>query len=92
MVQKCLFQQEMAKKSASDGGLWRFLRSSLINIIKVTAIPKLTAVTNFLAEFLRQFKWFQEVALTPPPLLKINTKNIIRIKKTKLKPLIVIPY
>ncbi len=45
------------------GGLWRFsavaavlppfLRSSLINIIKVTAIPKLTAVTHFLAEFLR---------------------------------------
>ncbi len=30
-----------------------FLRSSLINIIKATAIPKLTAVTHFLAEFLR---------------------------------------
>ncbi len=29
-----------------------FLRSSLINIIKATAIPKLTAVTHFLAEFL----------------------------------------
>ena len=30
-----------------------FLRSSLINIIKATAIPKLTAVTHLLAEFLR---------------------------------------
>ncbi len=29
-----------------------FLQSSLINIIKATAIPKLTAVTHFLAEFL----------------------------------------
>ena len=45
------------------GGRWRFsavatvsspfLRSSLINIIKATAIPKLTAVTHILAEFLR---------------------------------------
>ena len=45
------------------GGRWRFFggsgnfgavfRSSLINIIKATAIPKLTAVTHFLAEFLR---------------------------------------
>ena len=45
------------------GGRWRFsavaavsppfLRSSLINIIKATTIPKLTAVTHFLAEFLR---------------------------------------
>ena len=32
-----------------------FLRSSLINIIKATAIPKLTAITHFLAEFMRQF-------------------------------------
>ena len=30
-----------------------FLRSSLINIIKATVIPKLTAVTHFLTEFLR---------------------------------------
>ncbi len=30
-----------------------FLRSSRINIIKATAIPKLTGVTHFLAEFLR---------------------------------------
>ena len=45
------------------GGRWRFFaiaavsqpffRSSLINIIKATAIPKLTAVTSFLSEFLR---------------------------------------
>ncbi len=45
------------------GGRWRFsgvaavlppfLRSSLINIIKATAMPKLTAVTHFLAELLR---------------------------------------
>ncbi len=48
------------KNSAADGGfaavaaiLQPFLRSSLINIIKATAIPMLTAVTHFLAEFLR---------------------------------------
>ena len=61
MIQKCIIQREMAKKNF--GGWWRFsavavvsppfLRSSLINIIKATAIPKLTAVTLFLAEFLR---------------------------------------
>ena len=58
---KCLIQRGMAKKKF--GGRWRFstvaavsppfLRSSLINIIKATAIPKLTAVTHFLTEFLR---------------------------------------
>ena len=57
MIPKCLIQREMAKKF---GGRWRFsavslpfLRSSLINIIKATAIPKLTAVTHILVEFLR---------------------------------------
>ncbi len=54
MIQKCLIQREMAKKI---GGRLRFsavavvsppfLRSSVINIIKATAIPKLTAVTHF---------------------------------------------
>ena len=62
MIQKCLIKREMAKKI---GGRWRFsavaaisppfFRSSLINIMKATAIPKLTAVTPFLAEFLRLF-------------------------------------
>ncbi len=50
-----------ARNGKKIGGIWRFsaveavsppfLRSSLTNIIKATAIPKLTAVT-FLAEFL----------------------------------------
>ena len=52
-----------ARNGNKIGGIWRFsaveavsppfLRSSLTNIIKATAIPKLTAVTHFLAEFLR---------------------------------------
>ena len=54
MIQKCIIQREMVKKI---GRRWRFsavaavsppfLRSSLINIIKANAIPKLTAVTHF---------------------------------------------
>ena len=57
MIQNCLIQREMAKKIfAGDGGSGGFaavFRSFLINIIKATAIPKLTALTHFLAEFLR---------------------------------------
>ena len=52
MIQKCLIQREMAKKKL--GNRWRFSAVEvLINIIKATALPKLTAVTHFLAEFLR---------------------------------------
>ena len=51
MIPKCLIQREMPKKeSAADGGFRRkrrFRRRSLINIMKATAIPKLTAVTHF---------------------------------------------
>ncbi len=55
MIQDCPIQQEIEKKksSAADGGFRRFRRSSLINIKKATAIPKLNTVTHFLAEFLR---------------------------------------
>ncbi len=42
----------------------QFLHSSLINIIKATAIPNLTAVSHYLAEFMR-FK----VAHPPPPFI-----------------------
>jgi len=64
------------------GGRWRFsavsppfLRSSLINIIKATATPKLTAATHFLAEPPRQFQWFQKVAHPPPP-FKMKTSAV----------------
>ena len=54
MIQKCITQREMAKKNSAVAAVSPpFLRSSRINIIKATAIPKLTAVTHFLAEFLR---------------------------------------
>ena len=42
-----------------------FLRSSLITIIKLTAIPKLTALTQF---FLRWLNDFKKWCIRPSPL------------------------
>ena len=66
LSQTYFFSQKIALTFALKkkfGGRWRFsavatvsppfLRSSLIDIIKATVIPKLTAVTHFLAEFPR---------------------------------------
>ncbi len=50
-----------------------FLHSSLINIKNATAIPNLTAVNNFLAEFMRFRERFQKVAPSPPPPLQFST-------------------
>ncbi len=46
---------KIGRQMAVFGGNGGFasVSSSLINIIKATAIPKLTAVAHFLAEFLR---------------------------------------
>ncbi len=56
MIQKSLIQHAITKKkSAADNGSVvppSFLRSSLINIIKAIAKPKLTSITYFWAEFL----------------------------------------
>ncbi len=51
IIQKFIIQREMAVAAVSPP----CLRSSLIKILKATAIPKLTAVTHFLAALLRQF-------------------------------------
>ena len=57
MIQKCLIQREMAKKIRRQMAVATvsptFFRSSLLYIIKATAIPKLTAVTDFLVELMR---------------------------------------
>ncbi len=53
----------MAKKLVAESAYWRFHRRFLTNIIKATAMTKLSALTHFLAEFLR---WFQKVAHSPP--------------------------
>ncbi len=44
-----------------------FLHSSLMNIIKATAIQNLTVVNHFLAEFMGFKEWFQKVAHPPTP-------------------------
>ncbi len=57
------------------GGWWRFsavsppfLRSFRINIIKATAIPKLTAVTHFWLSSCVSFIGFKKWHIRPPPL------------------------
>ena len=68
MIQKCLIQREMAKKNpAADGGF----RSSLINIIKATAIPKLTAVTHFSLSSCVSFNGFKKWHIRPLPPFKV---------------------
>ena len=65
--------------SAADGGfladaavLPPFLRSSLINIIKATAIPKLKAVTHFWLRSCDIFNGFKKWHIRPPPLTTIS--------------------
>ncbi len=61
MIQKCLFQREMAKKIGCrqmvvSGGFAAVSSHSIINIIKATAIPKSHHCESFLADLLKTLK------------------------------------